>query len=220
MSVIGHEAKALIQAISEANEIPKDVEAATSPVFMIEFFRGTVPLATIHVQEEWFGIGKDEYIDRSGVLKAVQRRVESNEAGRRDWVNHLARRVTQKPEFAELQSWSVETLQRYEHGQLRTKTWPGEQSPDKQLDYFDQPAWLKEALHSARLFPPSVHVHESRPNRAECVIFDWGYYGLVVGPSNYTASFQAWYSTNAAPGIFAYHTDEIPERPTFQPPRE
>ena len=138
------------------------------------------------------------------MLKAVQRRLKSDEAGRRTWVNHIAQDVVHKPEFANLQDWSVETLQRYGSGQVRTE---GE-GEDRKFDVREIPAWLEAAMRGAYMFMPTIYIRQGQPSQAGSLVFDWHNYGLIVGMSNFTTTFQAWYVTNAAPGIYAYHTQE------------
>jgi len=202
MAITGQEAKNLIQAISSARGL--NCPACTQPQCKIEFFQDTNLLATIPVQEQWFATADGEYIEKSGVLKALQHRLETDDAGRKTWANHIAQDVVHKPEFANLQAWSVETLQRYGSGQVRTE---GE-GEDRKLDVREIPAWLEAALQVAYMYMPTVYVRQSQLGQAESLVFDWHNYGLIVGPSNYTTTFQAWYVTNAAPGIYAYHIQE------------
>lgn len=204
MVIAGQESKDLIRALSSAKCLPKNMSAPTSPCCAIEFFQGTNLLAVIAVQEEWFGPGGGEYVEKSGVLKALQRRLESDEAGRCAWVNHFAQDVIQKPEFSNIQSWSVETLKRYGGGEFRANGTDG----NIELNYREIPTWLEVAVRAAHVSMPTVYVRQSQLGRVEALVFDWHHYGLLVGPSNYMTSFQAWYITNAAPGIYVYHIRE------------
>lgn len=77
-----------------------------------------------------------------------------------------------------------------------------------ELNYRELPAWLETAVQAIHLPMPRVYVRHNQSGRAEALLFDWAHYGLIVGPSNYMPAFQAWYITNAAPGIYAYHTQK------------
>lgn len=136
MVITGVELERLIRALSSAKGLPKYVTAPTAPHCELKFSQGTNLLAIIPVQEEWFGPSGGEYIEKSGVLKALQRRLESDEAGRSAWVNYFAQDLLQKLEFANLQSWSVETLKRYGGGEVRSKGAAG----DMELNYREFPS--------------------------------------------------------------------------------
>jgi len=45
----------------------------------------------------------------------------------------------------------------------------------------------------------------SESGEPECITVEWYLFGLLAGPTNFTATFQPWYIVEAKPGIYAYH---------------
>lgn len=199
----GEEATRLVKAISSGRLYPPWASAPTAPSCKLEFYRDKNLLASIEIQEEWYSDGSVECTDRTGVLKAVQRDLEENEQARRDWANLLAGRILRGPDFARLQMWSTEMLERYGKGQVKLV-----RDSSDQLDSSEIPDWLEAAFRSAWLMSPRVWIHLGSTGRAECLLMDGPHYGLLVGDTNFTATFKAWYLTNAAPGIYVYSSAE------------
>src|SRR5438552_3945641 len=106
--ITGYQAAEVIRAVSSAKGLPRGQTAATAPECEIQFLRGTNLLARIPIQDKWFATGDGEYIETGEVLKTLQRRLESDQAGQQTWTISFIRYVLQSPEFGHLQSWSVE----------------------------------------------------------------------------------------------------------------
>jgi hypothetical protein len=198
-TIKAQEAERIIQAVSSAKRLSPWSKAAAVPLCTIEFYRGTNLLAFILVLEEWFADGDVECIDKTGLLKALQRDLKVNDQGRKDWVNHLADLVVTSPDLGRIKPWSIEVLERYSNGQLRLV-----RDSKVELDYREIPDWLAAAFRSAGLRSPQVYVHLGATGKPEGVMLDWYKYGLLVGTTNSTATVEAWYLTNAAPGISVY----------------
>jgi hypothetical protein len=204
MALTAQEAKPLIQALIAAKEESKDSAASTAPMCKIEFYRGTNLLTTIPIQEKWFATADGEFIEESGALTNLQRRLERDHAAQRAWISHFAKEMFQTPKFANIQEWSVETINQYANRQLRTS---GE-GQMKRVEYRMTPPWLEGTVRSTQLGMPNVYTREGQPGTAEAVVLDWSLFGFIIGPTNYVTTYKAWYVTNVAAGIYAYHMRE------------
>ncbi len=205
--ISGREASDLIRAVSSAKGLPKDQSAATAPGCEIQFLQGTNLLATIPVQYGWFATDEGEFIENSGVLEALQRRVESDGAGRQAWITKFVKEIMERPEFVNLQTWSVSTLQRYTRGEGELHA----QERASPIGAIKAPDWMEGLARTVRVPMPEIFIPNSQASGAEasgaeCIMFSWHSYGLLVGPSNYTTTFKASYVTNVAPGIYAYQS--------------
>jgi hypothetical protein len=202
-TIKAQEAERIVQAVSCAKRLPRWKKAAAAPHCTIEFYRGTNLLAFILVLEEWFADGDVECLDKTGLLKALQRDLKVNDQRRKDWVNHLADLIATSPDLERIESWSIEVLERYSNGQLRLA-----RDSNIELDYREIPDRLDAAFRSVGLRSPRVLVHLGATGKADGVMLDWYNYGLLLGATNSTATVEAWYMTNAAPGLSVYSRAE------------
>ena len=117
--------------------------------------------------------------------------------------NDLADDVRHKRRLAPLQEWSVETLARFRAGQVATNGEAAYWSRGTvRLAASEVPSWLSGAWSGGH---PEVSVRLSESGEAECITVGWYLYGLLVGPTNYSATVQPWYIVQPKPGIYAYH---------------
>jgi hypothetical protein len=196
--ITGQETTNLVRALGAAEGLPKNQRASTAPHCTIQFFQGTNLLACIDVQEQWFAAGEGEFLEKSGALKALQRRLESDRSARQAWVQAWARDILLNPESASLRDWSAELVRRYERGGLRVGKYD-DGPTGVAIPYQEVPGWLKA---------PHAYIHKDPFGRPECVVLDWYHYGLVIGSTNQPTTFRAWYTTNLGAGIVAYHSGE------------
>lgn len=195
----------LIQGIASAKGLPQNVTTSGVMSWKLEFFCQTKLLATLAADEGGFsargerGDYMGDFIDQSGAFKALKRRLESDPAARKIWLDYLAFELLRTPAFSNLQAWSLEALQRFQSGELKLEA--QDSVKDSVLNQR-----VEGAVRTANnLSMPVFYIRRNQSGHAECLQIDWDAYGLLVGPSNYVAVFEAPYLTNAAPGIYAYY---------------
>jgi hypothetical protein len=196
VEVSGRDVADIIRSVSSAVGLPRGQTAATAPGCEIQFFGGTNLLAAMPIQLGWFRTDEGEFIESSGALEALQHRAEADNAGRRAWITHFVKEIRERPEFTRIQTWSLDCLGRYSRGEVRTQRSP--------LGDIEPPDWLEGAIGAIRVPMPGVYVLKNNAGDANCVMFDWHYYGLLVGSNDLKTTFRASYITNVAPGIYAY----------------
>ncbi|MGZ4973956.1 MAG: hypothetical protein ACXWDN_14440, partial [Limisphaerales bacterium] len=104
--------------------------------------------------------------------------------------NDLADDVRDKRRLASLQDWSVQTLARYQAGQVATNGKAAYWSKGTvRLASSEVPSWLSGAWSGKS---PEVSVRLSEAGEPECITIGWYLNGLLVGPTNYRATAQPW----------------------------
>jgi hypothetical protein len=215
-SVTGEGTKVLIHAIATAE---KHGGTLTAPAYWIQFYRQTNLLGSIGAGGHWFmnkpggeQFMREEYFEKGGVrvLEAWEGRLETDKTAKRAFVNLLAEDVIKGAGVTNLQIWSVELLKLYESGRF------GRGFPDRDggsnFHVSPQPkvpGWAEVTNRVPNVFDPDVYVHCSPSGKPECVFVSLvGLpipYGLALGSTNYATPVRAWYTTNYAPGIYAFH---------------
>jgi hypothetical protein len=129
-------------------------------------------------------------------------RFAAGQPGAVQTVEDLADDIRDLPQLSEVQGWAADVLERYRAGTLKTE---GEASywaaGTVKLARSEVPDFIGRTWDEA----PEVSVRVSQTGQPECVAVCWYLHGFVAGPSQYTLSFQPWYSAQARPGIYAYH---------------
>lgn len=134
------------------------------------------------------------------------------ESGAEQTVNDLAEDIRRTPSLAQLQTWSIETLARFQAGQTKTngvsEDMPGfvlnvrlarEERPDfiKQ-QWGETNSWGEEDPEILVLLADDTH-------KPEAIAINWYLYGIAVGPPNYQLSFGAYLTNSPKDGIYVYH---------------
>lgn len=209
-TLMGRGAIDVIRAVSTAERLSGNVGVA--PSCQIQFYRQTNLLASIASEEKWFmnHQGREEYMEKGDVLEALQRRLETNRAARRAWVDLLARDLLPGDGVTNLQNWSVELLNLAKGGSFGTFGFRDRESGTNFVvsPHPKIPGWAAVANRAPYMPEPDVLVHFAISGHSECVFITWGTdvpYGLAVASAKYNTPIHAWYSTNCAPGVYAFH---------------
>ena len=216
-SVTGQGTKVLIHAIATAEKL--NGATLTGPTYWIQFYRQTNLLGSIGAGGNWFmhelksepNYLREEYIEKGHVLEAWEHRLETDKAAQRAWVNLLAQDAIRGAGVTNLQVWSVELLKLCESGRFGTHGFPDRDggsniqvSPRPKV-----PGWAEVTNRWPDVHDPDVFVHCSPSGKPEGVFVSLvGLpipYGLALGSTNYVTTVHAWYTTNCAPGIYAFH---------------
>ena len=183
ITLSGDEARRLIAALCAA-ERDKNCYSAIFGCH-VDFYAGTNLLVTIRCQDRAFWAGTEQYSEGSGVLKALQKDWESDETGAKNWIDDLAGEVTGNTNLTGLQSWALQVVDRYRHGQVRTR--PGLTYRYPELCEQDLPEWVL-----ARFRGWEIYVLPEASGEPECVLLNYHCMaGVVVGPKDYPMSLPA-----------------------------
>jgi hypothetical protein len=215
-SVAGQGTKYVIRAVATAEKIGPTL---TAPSYWIQFYSQTNLLCSIGAGDDWFmhwqsrdPYIRQEYNEKGHVLRAWLHRLATDKAAQRAWVNLLAQDVIKGAGVTNLQSWSVELLKLCESGQFGTYGFPDRYDGGRNVRVSPQPkvpGWAGVTNRWPQVLDPQVFVHYAPSGKPVCVLVTLVDlpipYGLALGPTNYQPSIHAWYTTNCAPGIYAFH---------------
>ena len=117
-----------------------------------------------------------------------------------------------KVNIEQLQSWSQETLDKYQHGQLKSEGEPSYWNPGEVLiSTNDLPEFLKTGIFKPSgvyNFGPEVSICKSAGKigvSQNCIAISWYLHGVLIGSPNFTNQWNPWYCKEIAPGIYSYH---------------
>jgi hypothetical protein len=128
----------------------------------------------------------------------------------KQYINDLAENVRKDKSLTGLQPWAEELLQKYQHGEAVTNGISSYElvGPVVDVSPNEVPGFLRASLIKTNGWgeeEPSIFIKLSAGGEPECVILGWYQYGLAVGNTNYTLTFDAYKSVEAKPGIYAYY---------------
>jgi len=131
-------------------------------------------------------------------------------------VNDLAEDIQKVPRLAKLQPWAIETLARFQAGQVHTNGGPSWywKGPAVKLAQQERPSFIKEQWGETNKWGeewPEIYVLLSDSSVPESIAVVWGMYGVVIGPREYPAQTNAWYAhdyAEAMPGVYVFHEDK------------
>jgi hypothetical protein len=111
----------------------------------------------------------------------------------------------------QLQRWSQETLDRYQHGQIKSAGEPSYWNPgDVLISTNALPEFLKKGIFKPSgvyNFGPEVSICKSGGKigvRQNCMAVSWYLHGVLIGSSNFTNQWNPWYCKEIAAGVYSY----------------
>jgi hypothetical protein len=145
---------------------------------------------------------------RSFIGREIRR--ANGEPGAVQRTDDLAEDIQRKRHLAPLQSWAVETMERFRDGRMRTAGscvyYPFSRSKlaTNEVPQFIRDEWWQE---------PEVSVVTTTNGQPQCVAISWYLHGVLVGPTNYVKTIPKqfdplqgiWYLKQVRPGIYVYH---------------
>jgi hypothetical protein len=126
-------------------------------------------------------------------------------------VNDLSDDLRYEPLANDIQKWSLETMNRFSAGNLRTN----QNGPNWPIHaVVVAPTEIPEFInHINQYETPEVAVGLTINSKPECIIIDWYTYGLVVGPTNTGRSLYPLYDDLANEPIKPVYCKNV--RPGF-----
>lgn len=112
----------------------------------------------------------------------------------------------------QLQRWSQETLDQYQHGRIIFAGEPSYWNPgDVLISTNDLPEFLKTGIFKPSgvyNFGPEVSICKSGGKigvRQNCIAVSWYLHGVLIGSPNFTNQWNPWYCKEIAAGVYSYH---------------
>jgi hypothetical protein len=152
------------------------------------------------------------YTDRRSIPGHIVRWFEG-EYGAKQTIDDLADDIRTKSDMTQLQPWAVNTLLRFQMGQVRTNGNEGNYwyGSGIRLAAEERPEFIKKEWGETNDFGeeyPEIYIFDSTNGKPESVGIMWGLDGVVVGDTNYPLhanDWMAWQCVTAKPGIYVFY---------------